>query len=100
LVLQVHRDPLEAVGELSGDGTTIDPADLLEIRELADLEAIEPNLPAEPPRAERWRLPIVFDEAHVVLFGLRPDGPRGLEVEVLDVEGRGFEDHLKLMKLL
>ena len=65
-VLQVHRDALEAVGELARDGPAVDAADLLEIRELADFQAVEPHLPAEAPGAERRRLPVVLDEAHVV----------------------------------
>src|SRR5690606_29672308 len=99
-VLQVHRDALEPVGQLAADGLAVDPAALLEIRELADLEPVEPDLPAEPPRPERGRLPVVLDEADVVLARIGADGAQGLEVELLDVARRGLEDDLVLVELL
>src|SRR5690554_1789081 len=46
-VLEVHRDALKSVRELARDGLTVDAAALLKIGELADLETIEPDLPAE-----------------------------------------------------
>ena len=51
--LNIHRKALEPVGDLHRDGLHIVTADLLEIGELRDLHAVQPDLPAEPPRAER-----------------------------------------------
>ena len=65
-----------------------------------DLEAVEPHLPAEAPGAERRRLPVVLDEAHVVLERLGAERAQRLEVEVLDVERARLEDHLELVELL
>ena len=46
------------------------------------------------------RLPVVLDEAHVVLLGMRADREQRLEVQILDVERRRLEDHLELVELL
>ena len=99
-VLEVHRDALEAVGELAGHGATVDAADLLEVRELAYFLAVQPYLPAEAPCAERRRLPVVLEETDVVLLGMRTDRDERLEVHVLDLERRRLEDHLELVELL
>src|SRR5437764_12918212 len=65
--LHIHREALEPVGQPGRDGVAFDAADLLEIGELADLHAVEPDLPTEPPGAEGRALPIVLDKADVVL---------------------------------
>ena len=70
--LDVHRQALEAVGDLARDGIAVEAADLLEVGELRHLHAIAPHLPAESPGAERWALPIVLDEANVVHLGSMP----------------------------
>ena len=64
--LQVHREALEAVGDLAHHGPAVEPARLLEVRELRDLHAVQPDFPAESPGAERRRFPVVLDEADVV----------------------------------
>ena len=64
--LHVHRQPLEAVGQLARDRLAVEAADLLEVGELGDLHAVAPDLPAEAPGAERRALPVVLDEADVV----------------------------------
>ena len=50
--LERHHDPLDAVGQLDGDGVEILPAHLLEVGELRDLHAVEPDLPAQAPRTD------------------------------------------------
>ena len=64
--LHVHRQPFQPVGHLEARIGHVDAADLLEIGELADLHPVEPDLPAEPPGAQRRAFPIVLDEADVV----------------------------------
>jgi hypothetical protein len=98
--LNVHRQPLEAVGQLTGDRLTVVAADLLKIGELADLHAVAPDLPAQPPGAERRAFPVVLDEAHVV--GQRVDADRleASQVEVLEIIGGRLEHHLKLVVVL
>src|SRR5262249_29633558 len=49
--LYVHRQALEPIGQLGRDRVAFKPSDLLEIRKLADLHTVEPDLPAEPPGA-------------------------------------------------
>src|SRR5690606_19173303 len=82
-VLQVHGDALEPVRELAADGLAVDASALLEIGELADLEPVEPDLPAETPRPERRGLPIILDETDVVLRRVGADGPGRAVVDAL-----------------
>jgi len=44
--LQVHDDPLQPVGDLHAHRVQTDPARLLEVGELRDLLAVQPDLPA------------------------------------------------------
>ena len=91
--------PLEAVGELGRDRRQVDAADLLEVGELRDLEAVEQHLPADAPGAERRRLPVVLLEADVVLPRVDAARLEALQIEVLHLVGRRLEDHLELMVL-
>ena len=75
-VLQEGGDALQSVGQLGGDGIEIDAAALLEVGELGDLQAVEHDLPADAPGAERGRLPVVFFELDVVLAQVDADGAR------------------------
>src|SRR3989338_9613251 len=81
--LQHHRDALEAVGQLSGDGRQLDAACLLKVRELCDLETVKKNLPPDAPGAERRRFPVVFLEADVMLPRVDPARLETLELELL-----------------
>ena len=94
--LQGHEDALESVGDLDGDRVEDEAARLLEVGELGDLEPVEPHLPAEAPRTERRRGPVVLDEADVVRPGVDPEGLETLEVDLLGVLRRRLEDHLVL----
>ncbi len=75
-------------------------ADLLEVGELGHFHAVEPHLPAQAPGAQGGRLPVVFDEADVVHFRVDAERRERLEVELLDVRGRGLEHHLVLVVVL
>ena len=77
-ILQVHREPLEAVGDLARHGPAFEAADLLEVGELRDFHAIEPDFPADAPGAERRRLPVVLDETDVVHFRIDADRDQGV----------------------
>ena len=98
--LEVHRDPLQAVGELGGHRAAVDAPRLLEVGELRDLHPVQPHLPAEAPRPEGGGLPVVLDEADVVHQGVDPEGLERAEVAILDVERGGLEDHLVLVVVL
>ena len=80
-------------------GLEVDAAHLLEVGELGDLQAVEHHLPADAPRAERRRLPVVFLEPDVVLARLDAARLEALQVERLDLVGRGLHDHLELVVL-
>ena len=97
--LQEHGDALEPVGDLARDRRQVDAADLLEVRELRDLEAVEQHLPADAPRAERRRLPVVLLEADVVLPRVDAARLETLEIDLLHFVGRRLEDHLVLVVL-
>ena len=100
MLLQEEREPLEAIGHLGGDHIEVDAAELLEVRELGHLHAVAPDLPAEPPRAERRLLPVVLDEPDVVLAQVDAERLERAEVLVEDVLGRRLEDHLVLEVVL
>ena len=98
--LQVHGQALQAVGDLAGDGPAVNAADLLEVGELRDLHAVEPDFPAQAPGAQRRVFPVVFDKADVVLLEVKAQRFERAEVELEDVAGRGFEHHLVLVVVL
>ena len=98
-LLQNHRDALEPVGQLRADRRQVDAADLLKVGELRDLETIEQHLPADAPRAERRRFPVVFFEPDVVGARIDADRLEALQIDLLHLVGRRLENHLKLMVL-
>ena len=96
-----HHDALHAVGQLDRDRVEVLAADLLEVGELGDLHPVQPHLPAEAPRADRRLLPVVLDEAHVVLAQVDPEGLlQRTQVQLLRVARLRLQDHLKLGKRL
>src|SRR5690606_32281430 len=72
-------------------------ADLLEVRELCDLHAVHPDLPAESPGALRRGFPIVFDEADVVLERVDAHSGEAAQIQVLDVLRAWLQEHLELV---
>jgi hypothetical protein len=98
-VLERHREALEAVGELDGDGREVHAARLLEVGELRNLLAVEEHLPADAPCTERGRFPVVLLEAHVVGAQIDAAGLEALQVELLHLVGCRLEDDLELMVL-
>jgi hypothetical protein len=99
-VLHIHGEPFEPVGQFARDGIAVEAADLLKIGELGHLHSVEPDFPAEAPGAERRALPIVLDEADVVLEGIDAERKQAVEIEVLEVGRRRLQDHLELIVVL
>ena len=99
-ILQERADAFEAIREFDGNWIQIQPATLLEVRELRNLKSIEKDLPADSPRTERGRLPVVFFEANIVLFEFDSDGSEALQIKILDVNRRWFKYYLKLEVLI
>src|SRR5207245_564028 len=89
--------PLDAVRELARHGHQIDAAGLLEIRVLRDLHAVAPDFPAQAPRSQGRRLPVVLDKANIVARGIEADRAQRIEVQVLDVQRRRLEADLELI---
>src|SRR5574343_124910 len=98
--LEVHGQTLQAVGDLAGDGLAVDAAHLLEVGELRHLHAVEPDLPPQAPGAQRGVLPVVLDEAHVVLLQVEAQGLQAAQVQLEDVGRRRLEHHLVLVVVL
>ncbi len=98
--LQVHGQALQAVGDLARGRLAVDAAHLLEIGELRHLHAIEPDLPAQAPGAERGVLPVVLDEPDVVLLQVEAQRLERAQVQLQDVVRRGLEHHLILVVVL
>ncbi len=95
--LQIHGDALQPVGQLDRNGVEHVAAGLLEIGVLADFHAIEPDFPAQPPRAERRTFPVVFHKADVVLFTFQADGVQAAQVQFLRVAGVRLQNDLVLV---
>ncbi len=98
--LEKRAYALQSVGKFDGDGIEVDAAALLEVSELGDLQTIEQNLPADAPRPEGRGFPVVFLKTNVVLLEVDADGAEALQVDVLHIDRRGLEDHLKLGMLV
>ena len=98
--LQVHREALETVGDLAHHRPAVEATHLLEVRELRDFHAVQPDLPAEPPGAQRRRLPVVLDEADVVHQRVDAHRAERTEVQLDDVRRRRLDDDLVLVVVL
>ena len=99
-VLEVHREALQAVGDLDRDRPAIDAAALLEVGELGHLHAIQPDLPAHTPGTEGWGLPVVLDEANVVVLGANAQGLERSQIGLLNRVRTGLNQHLVLEVVL
>jgi hypothetical protein len=99
-VVEGDEDALETIGDFDSHGVKGQAADLLEVGELGDFLAIEPDFPAQAPGGDGGLFPVVFDEADVVLARVNADGFERLEVEFLWVAGVGLEDDLVLVMYL
>src|SRR6266849_4964869 len=98
--LEEGTNALKTIGEFGENGTQNDPAALLEVGELRDLETVQKYLPADAPSAEGGRLPVVLFETNVMLFQVDAQGRETLQIDILHILRRGFEDHLKLEMLV
>src|SRR5712692_1223138 len=84
LPLQVHRQALQAIGDFAEHRLACESAYFLEVGELRDLHAVEPDFPAQAPGTERRRFPVVLDEADVVLLRVDSQVLEGIQVDLLN----------------
>ncbi len=98
--LQVHRQALDAVSDLARHRMALESANLLEIGELGDLHAVQPDFPAEPPGTEGRRFPVVFDETNVVHQRVEAERLERAEIKFLEVIRRRLEQYLELEVVL
>jgi hypothetical protein len=73
---------------------------LLEVGELGDFHAVQPDFPAQAPGTQRRAFPVVLDEAYIVLFQVQAQRLQRAKVEVEDVFRRRFQHHLVLVIVL
>jgi len=95
--LEIHGEPLGPVSQFHAGRIEVDAAYLLEVGELGALHPVDPHLPAQAPRPQRGRLPVVLDKADVVLGQVDAQVLQGRQVEFLDVVRTGLQDHLVLV---
>ncbi len=98
--LEIHGQSLQPVSDLDGHGPAVDAAALLEVGELGDFHAVGPDFLAHAPSAQGGGLPAVLHEADVAIFGTEAQGPQGIQIDVLDVIGRGLDQDLILAVVL
>ena len=90
-------ETFKAVGYFHGNGIAFESADLLEVRELCDLHAVNPDFPSEAPCAKRRAFPVILNKADVVLVRVDADRAQAAQIELLDIIRRGLHEHLKLV---
>ena len=73
---------------------------MLEVGELGDFHAVQPDFPAQTPGAEGRRFPVVFDEADVVDQRVEADVLERAQVQFLEVVRVRLQDHLELVVVL
>ena len=98
--LQRQHDALNTVSDLNADGVEVHAARLLEIGELRDLLPIQPDFPAQTPGAKRRRLPIIFDEADIMLALVDAQCLQRSQIQLLRIARIRLQDHLILVILL
>ena len=98
--LQVHGQALKAVGNFARNGFAINAAHLLEVSELRDFHAIEPNFPAQAPCTQCWIFPIVFHKTNVVLFEVKAQSFERAQIQIQNVGRCRLEHHLVLVVVL
>src|ERR1700738_1870693 len=94
--LEKGADALEPVGQLDRDRVQVNSPALLKVGELGDLQSVKQYLPTDPPGTESRRLPVVLFKENVMLLEIDSNRGEALEVNVLDINRRRFEDDLKL----
>ena len=72
--LNIHRQTLKAIGNLTGDWEALDTANLLKIGELSDFHTVEPDLPTETPSPQCGRLPVVLYKTDIMRQRINTNG--------------------------
>lgn len=93
-------DALEPVGNLATHGVKVYSPGLLKVCELRDFKPVKQNLPADAPRTQRRRFPVVLFEAQIMLPQIDSEGLEAAKIEILRVGWRRLEDYLVLIVFL
>src|SRR5208283_6200624 len=91
-ILQERADALQSIGDLHRDRVQVNSPALLEVGELGNLQSIQQHLPANAPRAQRGRLPVVFFKTDIVGAQIDSNGCQTLQVHVLNRRGSRLQD--------
>src|SRR4030042_2905283 len=98
--LEIHSNSFDTISDLHWDGIEFDSAGLLKIGELGDLHSIQPDLPTQAPGTECRRFPIIFDKTDVMTKGVNAKKLQTVEIDLLNIKRRGFDDDLILIIVL
>jgi hypothetical protein len=86
--LDKHGQPLQSVGNFSGNRPAVDTAALLEVSKLGNLHSIQPDFPAQSPGAQCGRFPVILNKADIVLIGVDADSPQAVQVDIKHIVRR------------
>ena len=100
LLLDEHGNTFQAVGEFQGDLFQCDGTDFLEISELGDFHAVNPDFPAQTGGAEGRGFPVVFDKPDIMFFQVDADLFQAFEIYFLGIIRRGLDDDRVLFIML
>ena len=98
--LHIHGQTLQPIGQFACNKLTINAADLLEIGKLRHFHAVAPHFPAKPPSAQSRAFPIIFDKANIMRHRVNAQHLQTVEIKLLDIVGRGLQNHLELIIML
>ena len=98
--LDIHSEPFQPVGQLTGDRRAIMAGNLLEIGELAHFHAVAPYFPTQTPGAQCGAFPVILHKAHIMFGTVDADGIKTADIEADEVRGAGLQDHLELVIML
>ncbi len=95
-ILQESADAFQPICKLRRNREQIQTAALLEVSKLCDLQPVEHDLPTHAPRTQRGGFPVVLFELDVMLAQINPNRSQRLQVQLLHVFRRRFQNHLQL----
>ena len=72
----------------------------MKIGELGHFHPVQPDFPAQAPRAESRVFPVILDEADIVLFQVQAELCQRAEVKFKDIGWRWLQHDLKLIVVL
>ena len=100
LTLCIHGNTLKTIGNFHRYRINLKATYLLKVGKLRNFHTVEPHFPTKTPCAERWAFPVVFNKTYIVLFRIKADSCKRIEIKLLRIMRRGLNKHLKLIIML